>query len=170
MKPQILSEMLRTVKRDNPGASRREIEIICRDKVRVDRELQDALFDYWFANSADDYEVVQTRPHETAVIRNSPAPRARRTPEETAKAAARRTELVTEMKTKIVSRLMEFTLSDGTQLRHATFGQCREEGSWLASIGKLGKTNEIVGKKLTEADLLSLKQRHSKRFDEWVAS
>jgi hypothetical protein len=168
MKPQILSEMLRTIKRDNPGASDKEIETLCRDKVRADTELQDAVFDYWFANSVRDYDAVQCRPHEVAVFRNTPAVRV-----PSPDARARRAALVSHAKATIVTNLMRFTLSDGTELRHATFGQCQREGSWLASIGKLGKANEIVGKKLTEVDLQNLKKRFAPdvvRFEEWKAA
>lgn len=156
MKPQILSEMLRTIKRDNPAASEKEISDLCREKVRIDAELQDALFDYWFANSVGDFNVLQLRPGETVIQRNT---RSRLSPE----SAARKSELVAKVKGSIVARLMEFALSDGTQLRHATFGQCKREGNWLSEVGGRGKANEIVGKKLTEADLQNLMKRFTSK-------
>lgn len=155
MKPQILSEMLRTIKRDNPSASEKEIADMCREKVRIDAELQEALFDYWFANSSNLFTVVQVRPGETIVQRNTRKP----SPE----SVARKSQLVAQVKGRIVAKLMEFALSDGTELRHATFGQCKLEGNWLAAVGERGKANEIVGKKLTETDLQNLMKRFTSK-------
>lgn len=160
MKPQILTDMLRSIRRDNPSASEMEIRNLCRDKVFLEAELQTALFDYWFSNSFRDFVVTVVGPHETVVNRtaSSPSPIVRRASPSSASVAAKAA-LVATVKVEIASRLMEFVLADGTQLRFATFGQCQREGNWLAAVGMRGKANEVVGKKLTEVDLFGLWER-----------
>jgi hypothetical protein len=52
--------------------------------------------------------------------------------------------------------LMDYVLPDGKMLRDATGAECVAAGGWLKQVGeKVGAAN-IVGKKLTEADLRRL--------------
>ncbi len=154
-KPVALSDLLRDTLIAMPGASAAEIREACRLKCALDPALREALFDYWFDNSRRDFEVVRA-PHCVAVL---PAARpARVAPTMETRAAAR--EHVEAIKARVVERLLlDHALSDGTLLRHATFGACAREAGWLAAVAKQGKPQEIVGRKLTEDNLQNLMRR-----------
>lgn len=57
--------------------------------------------------------------------------------------------------------LLDFTMVNGKPLRHATFADCARTGGWLVAVSKLGKGNEVVGRKLTEEDLQKVWKRHA---------
>lgn len=153
MKPEKLKHLLRCSMRDNPRASEKEIHDICLQRCIEDPDLKLELFEYWFANSYRDFITVEFEPGSNAVLASPRAAKFRRDERSTQSA------MIDEVKRRIRARLMDFELSDGTQLRNATFGQCASEGGWLLSLSRAGKRNEIVGKKLTEKDLQALRQR-----------
>lgn len=157
MKPEKLSELLRMIRGDNPRASEAEIREICRAKVLADQALIGDLFDYWFGNSFRDFAAIGGVQHSFAVV----SAYSKRQPSETRAATLAATRAkINALKGEMMACLMDHALSDGTLLRFATFGQCAREGNWLSNIAKHGKPNEVVGKKLTEADLQNLHQRH----------
>lgn len=151
MKPENLSELLRTVMRDNPRASEAEARQLCWRRCQGNAELIQSLFDYWFGNSYRDFKVISGSAFSSAVIAIK---RERR---------AGTREAINKLKDKMVACLMDHMLSDGTPLRFGTFGRAARDGGWLSDIGKLGKANEVIGKKLTEADLQNIRQRHYAR-------
>lgn len=157
MKPENLSELLRITRGENPRASEAEIRDICRAKALGDRGLIEDLFNYWFSNSYRDFAVVGGAQGSFAVV----AVDRQRQPSQTrAVSRAATSAKINALKGQMMACLMDHALSDGTLLRFATFGQCAREGNWLSNIAKHGKPNEVVGKKLTEADLQNLHQRH----------
>lgn len=151
MKPENLRELLRCVMRDHPGASEAEARQICWQRCHGDDALVQSLFDYWFGNSFRDFKVVGGTGNSSAVISIKQARR------------ASTREAINKLKDRMVACLMDHQLSDGTALRFGTFGQAARDGGWLADIAKLGKPNEIIGKKLTEAELQNIRQRHYAR-------
>ena len=151
MKPEKLCELLRSVMRDNPRASEAEARQICWQRCQDDAELVLPLFDYWFGNSYRDFKVIGGSRHSSAVI----------SIKQERQAGAR--EAINKLKDQMVACLMDHALSDGTLLRFGTFGQAGRDGGWLTDIAKLGKPNEIIGKKLTEAELQNIRQRHYAR-------
>lgn len=151
MKPESLRELLRGVMRDHPRASEAEAHQACWQRCEGDAVLVRALFDYWFGNSFRDFKVVGGAGNSSAVI----------SIKQERRAGTR--EAINKLKDRMVACLMDHQLSDGTALRFGTFGQAARDGGWLADIGKLGKHNEIIGKKLTEAELQNIRQRHYAR-------
>lgn len=151
MKPEPLRELLRCVMRDHPRASEAEARQICWQRCQADAALVESLFDYWFGNSFRDFKVIGGTGNSSAVISIK---QQRRTGTR---------EAINKLKDRMVACLMDHQLSDGTALRFGTFGQAARDGGWLADIAKLGKPNEIIGKKLTEAELQNIRQRHYAR-------
>lgn len=149
MKPYKLQRLLRDAIRDNPRGSEKEISDACWGIAKASPDLHHALFQYWFKNSYRDFVVAEMTPNSIAVL---PVRRA-------VVSAAERGSAVSILVDRMEARLMDHLLSDGTALRFATFGQCTKEGGWLLAIGKQGKANEVVGKKLTEANLQNLLKR-----------
>jgi hypothetical protein len=145
--------MLRNTLRDNPRASEADIRDKCLAVCLHDRNLQIALFTYWFENSFGDLTVVEQGDNSVAVLRTQ-APRAERAQTQVTRGAK-----VNDLKQRLKACLMDHELSDGTALRDATFGQCARESGWLLAVSKQGRANEIVGKKLTEHDLVNLQRR-----------
>lgn len=153
MKPAQLTDLLRSLMRDNPRASQREIHDLCLQRCAKDRRLQLALFEYWFSNSFRDFTIAEYGHNSTAVLS---AERSQKTTGKDRQRAAH------SLKEQLKACLLDYALSDGTLLRSATFGQCEREGGWLLDISKCGKANEIVGKKLTETNIRDLLARHGK--------
>jgi len=151
MKPENLCELLRCARRDNPRASEAEVRQICWQRCQGDAELVQSLFDYWFDNSFRNFTVIGGTGNSSAVI----------SIKQQRQAGTR--EAITKLKDQMVACLMDHLLSDGTPLRVGTFGQAARDGGWLCDLAKLGKPNEIIGKKLTEAELQSIRQRHYAR-------
>jgi hypothetical protein len=165
MKPERLSELLRSVKRDNPRASEAEVRDLCWTAICKDPTFNRPLFDYWFGNSYRDFAVIGGASNSIAVIsvareRNTGSPASE--PENVDVARARRAE-TREAVNALKACLMDHALSSGVLLRFATFGDAAREGGWLSDIAKLGKPNEIIGKKLTDANLQDIRQRHYAR-------
>lgn len=151
MKPEKLRDLLRSVLRDNPRACEAEVREHCWQRCKAEPALIEALFQYWFGNSYRDVSVIGGLDHSTAIISIE---RTRRSGTRTA---------IKALKGRLKACLMDHLLSDGTPLRIGTFGQAARDGGWLSDIGKLGKPNEIIGKKLTEAELKNIRQRHYAR-------
>lgn len=151
MKPEKLCELLRSVLRDNPRASEAEARQICWQRCNGDADLVQSLFDYWFGNSFRDFKIIGGSSNSTAVI----------SIKQGRQVGTR--EAIKKLKDQMVACLMDHLLSDGTPLRVGTFGQAARDGGWLCDLAKLGKPNEIIGKKLTEADLQNIRQRHYAR-------
>lgn len=143
-------DLLRQVMLDNPRASEKEIFDAFCEGLNNDHSYWGAITEYWFANNFRSCSVAQMGNNSVAFIEQRAERRDYRR-REVAEAH--------ELKEKIKTVLMDFVLSSGKQLRDATFGECRTEGGWLLEISKRGKANEIVGRKLTEADLKSLHKR-----------
>lgn len=53
--------------------------------------------------------------------------------------------------------LLDLVLPGGKKLRDATFAECEQAGGWLAKVAKKGKSNQVVGKTLTEKQLRAIK-------------
>jgi len=146
MKPYKLQRLLRDAIRDNPKGSEKEISDACWGVAKAAPDLHHALFQYWFKNSYRDFVVAEMTPTSIAVL---PVRRA----------VVSRGHEVSQMVARMEAKLMDHVLSDGTALRFATFGQCTKEGGWLIAVGKQGKANEVVGKRLTEVNLQNLLKR-----------
>lgn len=147
MKPEKLRDLLRDTLRDNQRASEAEVRAICWEACKSNPELIAALFEYWFGNSYRDFTVIAGSQQSTAVISID------------RKRSTSNREIVAKVKDQLKAALMDYALSDGTLLRFATFAQCARDGNWLAAVAKAGKPTEVVGKKLTEADLQNLLRR-----------
>jgi len=159
MKPHALKELLRNSMRDNPDASEKEIRDICERACARSSELQRDLFQYWFVNSYGDFVVERFAPSQHAIM----ATRADKSRGSTQVGAAGRSEGTHQIKNEMLACFMDYSLPDGTPLRFATFGQCAQAGGWLEAIGRQGKANEVVGKKLTEIDLRNLMIRNLRK-------
>jgi hypothetical protein len=149
MKPELLSEIIRGVLRDNPTDSEKHIRDACWTLCRNDRAAVRALFDYWFGNTYRDFFIQSSGPLSVAVRRV-----------DRSQTAAPRRRAVEALKEQMRACLLDHILSDGTPLRSATFGQCAQEGGWLLAIAKCGKAQEVVGKALTEQDVQNVWRRH----------
>jgi hypothetical protein len=55
------------------------------------------------------------------------------------------------VKASIIDRIV---LSTGKTLRDSTFGELAKEGGWLVKLSKMGKPGEVVGQKLSDAEIL----------------
>lgn len=132
--------------RKSPGESPAGLRAKVREHVTAAHF--EELFKNWFKQY---YPKVRSEHMENA----GRARRAPRTAEERVRARA-------ALAAMVRGRLMDLVLSNGKKLRESTFGDCRRESGWLASIAELGKTNEIVGNHLAEEDLVKLWKR-SKR-------
>lgn len=55
--------------------------------------------------------------------------------------------------------LMDLTLPSGKKLRDATFAECSKAGGWFKVLATKGKPSEIVGEKMSEADLQKIRVR-----------
>lgn len=163
MKPEKLSELLRSVKRDNPRASEAEVRDACWTAVCNDPTFNRPLFDYWFGNSFRDFVVIGGSSNSIAVVSVDRTRAVEIEGEARQVKTAQTREAITALKDKLKACLMDHALSDGTLLRFGTFGQAGRDGGWLSDIAKLGKPNEIIGKKLTEANLQDVRQRHYAR-------
>lgn len=168
MKPEKLSELLRNAKRDNPRASEAEIRDVCWIAICNDPTFNRPLFDYWFGNSYRDFAVIGGSSNSIAVIsvtrqRTTDSPAEIESAEARQERSAATREAVSALKEQLKACLMDHLLSDGTPLRSGTFGNAARDGGWLSDVGKLGKPNEIIGKKLTEANLQDIRQRHYAR-------
>jgi hypothetical protein len=117
------------------------------EAAKSDEEAWEDIFNYWFAAAERSIAVEETE--DTIVVRpvKHYSVRVR---------ATRTKKSVQELTNFIVSKVC---LPDGTPLLQATFGQCKQAGSWFTSIAKHGKANEVVGKKLTNKELENLWRR-----------
>jgi hypothetical protein len=89
--------------------------------------------------------------------------RASRVIKETGRARAESRKNMKVAVVKLKFALMDHMLSNGKLLRYATFGDVRKEGGWLTAIGKLDfPDNAVVGKHLTESNLVALRGRNRK--------
>lgn len=139
---------------ENHQASEKEtFDKFC-DEVMQDQSYWGAIITYWFANNYRSFYVDEVasnalvfRKHERSVQRVDSARRSRA--------------VIDEAKQALKVALLDLTLSTGKALRHSSFGDCRREGGWLLDVSKCGRANEIVGKKLSEADLRNILQRQA---------
>ena len=166
MKPEKLSELMRSVRRDNPRASEAEVRDACWITICNDPTFNRPLFDYWFGNSFRDFAVIGGASNSIAVIsvarERTVEPLSAAETESIDLGRARRAE-TREAVNALKACLMDHALSNGTLLRFASFGDAAREGGWLCDVGKQGKPNEIIGKKLTDANLQDIRQRHYAR-------
>jgi hypothetical protein len=140
-------DILKNILKAYPRSSEKTHRFMAREAILADPEARDEVFDYWFENRyAALY--IEARPGSVAVLE---APKNRRA--SSARAA------VEKARDQLRAALFDHVLSNGKTLREATFGDCAKEGGWLCSIAKLGRANEIVGKKLEEKDLTNLWKR-----------
>lgn len=151
------NDLLRNVLLGNPAASEKEIFDAVSSEVVRDPGYWGSIITHWFASSYPKVAVEVIGPgsvrFQTRLFHKSP-------PEDRAERRAAEIEAVENIKLQITKNvLMDFVLSNGKALRSATFGDCANEGGWLLAISKRGRANEIVGKKLTEADLVNLQRR-----------
>lgn len=146
-------DALRDALMANPKASEAEVEATLWEVVINERGYWRPIFDYWFANTFRHFFVEELSEHSVTVQER----RSTRVIGSENRAAVNNT------KTQLRSILMDHVLSNGKRLREATFGECGAEGGWLQAIAKCGKANEIVGKKLTEADLHNLQKRMERK-------
>jgi hypothetical protein len=154
VKPKKLTDLLRIVLRDTAGESEKTIKDECRKRCLASNDLVSALFDYWFENSRRDLVIQTYAPNSTAVLGAKT-----KTKHKTGPVKNHAVE-VKEIKERMVSRLLDTTLSSGTTLRAATFKECEREGRWFSAVGALGKPNQIVGAHLTERDLCNVRLRY----------
>lgn len=154
MKPTILTNMLRNAYRDHPRGSTAEIRetLFYSMGVQNGNNYTEALFDYWFNNSVNDFEVLIKSDNEIAVLDATKSHNRRQ----------KSKRAVDKLKGNILS-LMDHYLSSGTLIRFATFAEAGKEGGWLTAVSKLGKANEIIGRKLTEKDLQNVALRFQAR-------
>lgn len=140
---------LRDLLRKNPRASEKEISALMWTAMQSNTAIRCAIFDYWFERHFKRFSIHTTK-HTVAVI------------EKHREIRERGKKIIKAVKEKLTVALMDHVLSNGTLLRFATFGDCRAEGGWLSAVGKLGRANEVIGKKLTEIDLINIRTRNKK--------
>lgn len=155
-------ELIRIVKNDPEGSNKAHRETMWQEcGAMFAREF----FDYWFDNNINRVLIVReptgaitvkarTSRGEVKQLRTprQPSPEVR---EQRARMAKRLADKVS----RVV--LMDLVMSTGKKIRDCTFAELRREGGWFLAISKLGRPNEIVGKKLTETDLFNVRMRNA---------
>lgn len=132
----------------NPKASEAHIAEVVWETVRNERGYWRSIFDYWFANNYRHFYVDELAEHSVTVSERR-----------TVRANGNRKQEIATRKEELRTILMDHALSSGKLLRNATFRECAQESGWLREVSKQGKPNAIVGKHLTEKDLLNLRMR-----------
>lgn len=145
-------DVLRRILASTPNASEKEVMDEARDLILADEAYVEAIFKYWFANNYRAY--TKTAESDTVIILRQRRPVQLLKKERVAKAE--------QLKTAVRIALMEHVLTNGKMVRDSTFGDCKREGGWLLEVAKQGKSNEIVGRKLTEKNLAALYLRASR--------
>ncbi len=148
---QHINDVLKGIIKANPRASEKELSNLTWEKIN-DQQIKQ-IFDYWFANAYRSFRV-EVDKNSVTILRQYRDMRAER-----AEGKKRRSII----KQKLNMALMDHMLSNGKLLRDGTFGDCAKEGGWLLAVSKLGKPNEIVGKKLTETDLINIRSRNRRK-------
>lgn len=158
-------DLLRDAIISNPRASEAEIAEIVWETVRNERGYHKPIFDYWFANNYRHFYTEETENGMSVVVTEMKG-KARASGAVVTNGSGNRGETARSNREKVETAkkemmvvLMDHMLSSGKRLRAATFGECLKEGGWLALVGKQGRPNEVVGKHLTEKDLLNLRLR-----------
>jgi hypothetical protein len=144
-------DVLHRILLESPRGSEKEhFDRIC-DIVADDPAYFGAMIEYWFANNYRSMKVVEVSPDDVSVV-----PRQ----EERAASARRDEATVVRMKEKLYSALtMGFMMPNGERLKDCSFGYVSQMGGVFAAMAKGRKANEVVGKHLTDADLLNLQKR-----------
>jgi len=149
--------LLKSVLREDSRASEKQ----CFDTFYIRlQQNADALKEVaadWFVRNYARLEIIEPQKHSVAVVERQAAERKM----VGANQASKERGILHKAKAAIIDCLLDFVLSDGKQLRFATFGDCARDGGWLLAVAKCGRPNEIVGKKLTEIDLRNLRQRNA---------
>lgn len=145
-------DVLRDAILANPKASEAEIAEAVWETIRNERGYWRSIFDYWFANNYRHFYVDELDEHSVTI-------RERRT----VRANGNNKQEVASRKDELRTILMDHVLSSGKRLRDATFRECAQESGWLREVAKQGKPNAIVGKHMTEKDLLNLRMRATKK-------
>jgi len=141
---------LRNTLRSNPAASEKEIANLIWDSSQRSPTMRHAIFAYWFKNNFKRF-AVDVQEHATAIY------------EKHRKMRAQGKRAIKAIRGKLELALMDHLLPNGKLLRNASFGYLATLSGFFRDVSKLGKPNEIVGKKLTETDLRNLSQRNSRR-------
>lgn len=153
-------DVLRRILLDSPHASEKEhFDRVC-DAIAEDTSYFGAVLEYWFANNYRSMCPVEIEPHSVTVV-----------PRETRAAAVRDEQVsIGRIKEKLYSALtMSFVMPNGKELRYCTFGYVAEIGGVFADMAKGHHAGKIVGKHLTDADLLNLQKRHCRTEEELQA-
>lgn len=142
-------DLLKGLIEKHPRLSQDRLLILLKEAATEDHV--ESMIEYWFANNYRSLISEITRP--------PPATRedldAKQALEDSHISAA-----VTAMKDRIREEaqvmLLDMVLPNGKRLRECTFGYVAKLGGCLARIGAKGKTNQMVGKVLSEAQVAKL--------------
>lgn len=137
-------ELLVRVIEQLPDATREERCKAFWEMVREEPEYLRPIVDYFYGN------------RELAVLGNHPRKRAQAVKDKRESAARIKSAailLAEHIKSALIGDLF---MPNGKMLKDCTFGYCAKTGGVLAAIGRKGKPNEIVGKKLPEVELRKL--------------
>ncbi len=132
---------------ENPGASREELKVQFREKVRDDDDYLIPIIDYYFLNAFRGLGNYKTRSSHTA----------RRTQEEIKKKAA---EIAAKVRSIIILDLM---LPCGKSARTATFEDLRRAGGFWSELSSKGKPNQVAGKVLKDEQVQKLWAEYTTR-------
>lgn len=136
-----LPAQLRDLLRRNPSGTAKDIENKMWALIRDDDDVFQHLFHNWFVANFARLEVRQTA--------NSVAVVGRSYPERTATKAAKK-EIVKSVVVSGFALMLDYVLDNAHKL---TFHDLAKAGGRCSALAKLGKPNEIVGKKLTEQQI-----------------
>jgi hypothetical protein len=148
-------DVLRDIIRSHPKASEAEVRERVWEIVRNEREYLPTIFDYWFTNNYRQFFVEEIAEHSVAIREKHRTVTKRGSNQPTRRE-------IDAVKAELAPILMDQILSNGKALRDATFGECAAESGWLRDVAKQGRPTAIVGKKLTEKELWSLRARSFK--------
>lgn len=127
---------------DHPTETRDDLFLKFRALIDGDSDYQRAVDWYFFVNMHDYLTSNRNR--------NKPASAGQR--------EAMTLKKVNDIKRRIVDVvLLDLILPNGKALRDATFGDCAKAGGWFQLLSRKGKPSEVVGKRLSEADLKKIK-------------
>lgn len=148
-------DVLRDAILTNPRGSEAEIRDVVWETIRNEKRYLEPIFDYWFTNNYRHFYADEIGKHSVAIYERKIGARNGNGHNNISKEVEQR-------KNELKTLLLDHVLSNGKALREATFRDCRQEGGWLIEVAKQGRANEVVGKKLTEKNLMALRLRAMK--------
>jgi hypothetical protein len=142
--------VLRAIMKQSPNASEKEIHDAVKVALFEDTRYLEAIFESWFANNYRSFEVI-TGDNTVAVLKRQM--RKAQHDRLMAHIGKRHAEFTHGI-------LMDMQLSCGKLLREAHGSDLDKETGFLGEVRKHVKSNQIVGRALTEQQLSNLWSRH----------